>query len=1041
MKKRFISILCVISMLLPIYTVPAFAQEITQWEFDSDSEGWAVNKAGKGVSIGNEEECLVYTVDAAGTTNTFLLSPDNLGIKGSDYQKITLKVKNELGTVSNVKVAFVTDADSSWDSTWTGSLTKTVFGPSLSKSDDFVDCVIDMSSNKNWMDGTIKRIRILISEFSGAQEGTMYIDNIMLGDVTASTDEETDVAAGNETVFNGVTEKEYREAAGILRGAGLIDKAGLDTDHIMTRGEFAYLISHSLFSGIPQAQTNNTAYSDVPGVYKYADAIRIVSDAGVMSGTGDGKFYPHRELTADECVAALIKLTGYGLWAEHEGGYPSGYYRVAQYNKILDDITLDKTINYAQAVVMLKSALDADYVEYINNGKTEGYRQVQGTSVLSKVADVYEGKGIMVSNPVTSTTSAGGTGSDTILIDIGDRLLKLKDVNNISADCLGTEVEFAYCIENDESRLIYINSTEDNEILTVNYSEIDSATTTRKLIFEQNHMVKIEEIPTSIATIYNGRYYTKETNDTYKPTYGSVRLVDNNSDGVFDVIFVENLTLAEVSSVDEETVYYNDGGIKKDYRNYDYIRVIRNGKASELSSLREGDMVLIGESDDKENVIINASNKTLTATVTSYMPEEYAIYSGDEKYRINPHFAESIKTGAKYKFKLDAMGNIAGLDDDYVTDNSYAFIISLESEQSNETPVWMKLYTHNDGVKKYQCSQKIRIDGVTYNTQDTRDKGKISYHLKEATTKLNIGMGDHVQPIKIKMDADGLIKDIDTILIKKQDGSLIKDTEGDALNSLIMGDNAQSLHYYDHGVFAGEFAINSKTVMFNIPEEVRDYNGYLTVKMSDLKEDAYTVMAFNSTDYGYSDFVLLLNKGTVSYEENIAVVSNILDIYDNTFEEGKGVTVIADGKEFTLKIYNGQLPADLENGDVIRYSLRYDGNCNKITRLLKYSTDKTAYTNKLTTTTGSGSYTSQHRFVYGKVTNKKNSFFTVSYGGVDDEEVFVAGDCTVAIYDSENDVTEKGSFSDIVGKDQDGNGSDIAMYTRYGIVKNIVVFK
>ncbi len=1033
MIKRIICLLCILTAVLTA-SLSASAQGYMQWDFDGDLGGWAVNKSGSGVAISCEDDNLVYTLNTAGTSNTFLLSPDNLAINGAEHKKIKLSIKNTLGNVSGVKVAFITDTDSAWDTTWTGTLTKTVSGPALSVKDDYAECVIDMSSNALWNISTIKRLRILISEFAGTTTGTMYVDSISIGEDAVGEEE---VEEENELILNNVDESAYKKAASVLRGAELVEKSAFATDHIMTRGEFAYMISRSLFAGTPAKETNNTVYFDVPGVYKYADSIRIVSAAGVMSGTGDGNFLPHKELTFDECVAALVKLTGYGLWAEQQGGYPGGYYSVAAKNEILSDVVRTETVNYAQAIVMLKNALAADAIKYEIDG-AEMNQIRSDESVLAALADIYEDKGVVVANRLTSLTKVAGTGNDELLIDIGNEVLAVKDSKDTGLDSLGKEVEFAYRInELDEAELIYINATDKNNIITVDYDAIDPSTTNRKFVYEMNGRNRTVEIDTSVTTIYNNQYFASETDETYKPVYGSVTLLDNDDNGKYDIVFVNDLKVKEVSSVEDCIVYYNSGSEKFDYSLYDNIKVIRNGEESDLSDLKNGDIALICETYDGTGIVINAVNEKLTGTLKSMNTDELEVTIDETTHKLNPYFNEPINIGVKYEFKLDANGNIAGFDSDYSASNSYVFLRSLSVDENTPLPIGVKLVTSAGKMVDYECEEKLKIDGITYKTES--EKSKIISHLKNAATTLNLSMGPYSQPIKIKLNDDGKVKEIDTIMASN-DGSLYKDTYTEGTTSLVQSTTASSLHYYKNGVFQGKFIIDGKTAIFSLPEDYREHDSYYTMGNGELKERYYTVMAFNVTDYLYSDLILLREAGSDSYEENMGIVKKVLSAYDDEYGEGYVVEIMANGTDQSLEVYSDILPDNLEKGDVIRYSLRRDGICISMVRLLDYSESAGSY-NRGLESSSSANYTAKLRFSYGKVISKKNQIFTLGYGKENDEEVFLGDNCTVSVYDTKRETVIKGTINDMLSEEQNGIGSDAVVYTRNGVVRNVIIYK
>lgn len=91
----------------------------------------------------------------------------------------------------------------------------------------------------------------------------MFIDSIC---VEGNRVEAKQEAQTGDFVNQYVSEKAYEEAAAVLLGAGLLPEAAFETDRILTRGEFAYIIARSVYNTVPEETTENSAYSDVPGI-------------------------------------------------------------------------------------------------------------------------------------------------------------------------------------------------------------------------------------------------------------------------------------------------------------------------------------------------------------------------------------------------------------------------------------------------------------------------------------------------------------------------------------------------------------------------------------------------------------------------------------------------------------------------------------------------------------------------------------------------------------------------------------------------------
>ncbi len=126
----------------------------------------------------------------------------------------------------------------------------------------------------------------------------------------------------NQDFYNAVT---YLSEKSILSGYtdGTFRPYGT-----ITRAEAATVMVRmlGLEGSVTQGKTN---FTDVPADNWAAGYINAAEAAGIISGMGDGTFEPNGEVTYEQIVKMVVCALGYEAEAVRNGGYPSGYLRVA----------------------------------------------------------------------------------------------------------------------------------------------------------------------------------------------------------------------------------------------------------------------------------------------------------------------------------------------------------------------------------------------------------------------------------------------------------------------------------------------------------------------------------------------------------------------------------------------------------------------------------------------------------------------------------------------------------------------------------------
>lgn len=108
----------------------------------------------------------------------------------------------------------------------------------------------------------------------------------------------------------------------------------------VTRAEMARILLAC--ANVGKCGLSDTEFSDVDTSHWASGYIKTAYDMGLIAGMGDGTFEPDSNLTYAQAVKMIVCLLGYENTATNMGGYPDGYWRVANNIGILEGLDLTK---------------------------------------------------------------------------------------------------------------------------------------------------------------------------------------------------------------------------------------------------------------------------------------------------------------------------------------------------------------------------------------------------------------------------------------------------------------------------------------------------------------------------------------------------------------------------------------------------------------------------------------------------------------------------------------------------------------------------
>lgn len=753
-----------------------------------------------------------------------------------------------------------------------------------------------------------------------------------------------------------------------------------ELDATISRAQFTTAMVSLLGINLPKKM--ETGFADVPASDSAAASIGYAKQIGaVSSGT---LFYPEDDITYMQAVKMIVATAGYMPQAEINGGYPNGYVLAAATAGLTNGVR-GNSMNVRNAVVMFYNLLTADMMQQTGFGENVTYEVVRDKNILTENHKMYKVKGIVTANDDTALTSVSAkAGKDCISIGYDEYFM------DVEADYLGYNVTAYYKDINSENHIVFINPEKNDEV-TIKARDISKVIGQNFYGYEPGTDKEIKySLYASYSLIWNGKARAAEDLSKYlKPESGSVKLVDNNRDGIYEVAFVENVKYAYISSIDaynEKIFDRNDTNGLIDLSDVDCEYKVYDAYGSDkeeisLSDIQQDMLIAYTESEDHMLYQIQVCNDYVSGAVTGVDTENVEVTIDGTNYRLSYYGKKyyDIKAGSTGTF-------LQGLDGEITVFTSgesrlkYGWMMLTGKEGGVIGDTQIKLLTQDGKIVVYSLADKITVDGVGKTSSETEKLLANIFGLQSTD-------GDNARFIRYGLNNDGKINCLDTFEEAKNGSDFVYD-KADKNNLTLFYKG--SLRYKNTKYFSPSFHIDDATVCLVIPQSNArdDEKKYQAVNTSYFKQDInYTVAAFNVDASGRADAVLAVDisgSSSVALDNNSAIV------------EKKILTVNEDGQEvYELSLWdNGQFRiyysdendvdgtkkdiAELEPGDIIRYATN---NQNEITAITKDYTMKSD-----TIVNGNGAFDGQLTYTRGNVFSFSNGYMNILKNMKDVEE-------------------------------------------------------
>lgn len=810
------------------------------------------------------------------------------------------------------------------------------------------------------------------------------------------------------------TEYNYMKAEAVLTGIGILDNNSGEV--LNTRAGF---VKHMLRLINFETVENKNEESVFTDVKSDVSALNHAYVLGLINGDNGTVFRPDDVIKSGEAAVIMVKALGYGVLMNSD----DDYYLQASKLELFDKAgvgTKDAELCYEQIVLMMYNFLES---EVLGNNLNDKY--FKDEKAMTYFLDIYKEKGVVQADENTSVVKGSNAGSGQVMIE--GSIYEAGKVN--VSEYLGMSVEFYYQDTGDEDVCLYAEAYR-NEILTIDSGDILSVSADFKIMYDVGERTKTIDLNNSedISIVYNGKRCINLGYEELKIECGSLKFIDNNNDGKYDVLFVDSYETYIVKGVNTENNTIVDYVSLKmiDFEEFYKCVMAEDGSEFDISTLSEYDVLNVAASKDSEYAKVIIISDKVNGEVKSIGDDEIKV--GDFVYVLSDFWKNragnngfEIKLDSENKLLLNCKGeicyNIMSLS------SSRYGVICRVSYDDIEDCIYAKLFDREEEMLYLEGAEKIKIDGTTYK-YDKR-------YLKMSDIMTNNAYYG-VVPVVYSLDGEGKLSSIITPANSEFKVLVNNEKRYYSQEAQIWLRGTQSI---DSPLY-GDFSSGSSTFYCWIPTDTTKYDSYTVKPHQNLGSVEYQpVTALTLGNGRIADFVLIQEDVSgvvpaVGETENLAVVQKVLIGINEDDEPVDVLQLYKNGKEIELKSKKLGDFAGAARGDVIFYTLNAKGECVGFSEIYH----KGEWGIYMRPVNNKGRYS-------GRVEYKEGAVLGVY---VDDTEGIIYSNLynspNIYVVDEYGNVTN-GTLDDIFDSATYGtHASEVFIQTNYSKVTNVVVY-
>ncbi len=649
-------------------------------------------------------------------------------------------------------------------------------------------------------------------------------------------------------------------------------------------------------------------------------------------------FYPENKITKTEALTMALRALGYEDYAKTHGGYPTGYLRAANEIHLTDGITTDNSsgLSYNEGLTLLYNLINTDILESkILSGENIEYIKTEGKTFIYAYHKIRVAEGVAEANEFSGKFSKDEYCREGY-VRVDNELYK-----GSCSNLLGYRVRIYY--HDDNAKTIFYAHKFENTQLVLKLSDGVELSDGYFYYYGENGNKKRASLERGYALIYNGKAMSRSRFSSVTADDRLWTFVDNNDDGTYDVVIVNDTRYMVASRVDtaEEVIYdYNkvQSVLKLDECSYKVYT--SDGTEAQIQAIEPSFPIGYTISDDKKLCVINIFDKYIAGVITATADND-KIYIDDTEYDLSKYYIDNINTftiGTKAMCYLGNDDKIIYINEITEDEMTYAYIVDIRKNDGLEKDIFIKIFSQSGEMLTPALEEKLIFNGTSYKAHDVYTVIKAFIDARELKTGTDLNTEDGKSIIKYILNSNGKIGRI-AFAESISNVSDLSDSRGvyDAPRIYLSANTV-----YRNGNFAPYVVTSSSSVIFKIPlsSATRGIDeNYEIVDSSSFKNNStYFVTSYDVTRGGFAPVILVSSDTVTTDESSSAVVERVFRTINEDgmvcyaaqlyMDEEYGIYYATEDGENDVKV--------LKPGDVIRPTINKNKEIKSVIKDFDY---------------------------------------------------------------------------------------------------------
>lgn len=713
-----------------------------------------------------------------------------------------------------------------------------------------------------------------------------------------------------------------------LNAMGLLEDGLVNSSSVSTVNNAEFSANLFKLTGYSKLafNTQENKFLDVNKNTQYSDEIYTMYKLGIFKGI-DSFFHPEQPITYIQALKLLINVLGYSEYTIAQyGDYPGSYLQMANVldlQKGLDIDEINMQLDADRAVKLLYNAAVTELMETTEIGANRVVRKTTGETLLSRGHNIYYAQGLMQSNGVVSLLNHN-VNED--VVTINGVYYQVDDLQ--FQNLIGCQIKYFYQDEDSYKHLLWATMDSKTSIMTLAYDMLmpdDSQYSMTTIVYDKNGKRATARLDEYADIIYNNALYNDAQIDKLMPKSGTIKLIDNDRDGDYEIIIVEEYSNLFVKTVATDGTFivgkYNNTLMLDDY---DSVKIIKDDILIGINEIGTNVVLSYIENREQESIYIYVNEPARESVLTTLRKENGRTICGfeDGEYR----FANSYEIlcsqdgynvtipepGVRYRYYLDKGGEIAEVENINDGKLQYALLINamISDDIFDNGDVAKVRLLLSDGRKITTSTRnRLKLNGVQgENGRDLLNDPRI--------------MSDGVvipQVVRVAFDSEGLIKEFEV-------AQEVNSPYGYDNNAFTL-DCPEKTSYYDTDscyLFDYKYSIASETICFVKYTDWDVSEPYDVIPYTGISRGTRTMALYDCDENMKVSALVISMSMKTTYVDGYMLVDEISKVLDDQEEKTKITGLRLGTTASYIEWEQGIVPDDLKRGDIVRVVLFQD---------------------------------------------------------------------------------------------------------------------